>query len=104
MQTPPATSLPDQTQNAQFQYLPSGNDQAPLVMGVQVQYGLSGNDLTPSAEEACDSTAIVDAQLTPPISRDDDAQMQDAPRDDDAPMPDAPALHDIATPRRQIGC
>ena len=43
------------------------------------------------------------AQLTPPISRDDDTQRQDAPRDQDVPMPDAPAVHDIATPRRQIG-
>ena len=46
---------------------------------------------------------IVDSQLTPSISRDDDAQGQDAPRDEDAPMPDAPSTHDIATPRRTIG-
>ena len=48
------------------------------------------------------SSSIVDARLTPPTSRDDDAQIQDIPRDDDAPMPEAPA-HDIATPRRQVG-
>ena len=41
--------------------------------------------------------------LTPPVSPDDDAERQDAPTDQDAPMPDAPALHDIATPGRQIG-
>ena len=47
-----------------------------------------------SAREASCATAIVDAQLTPPTSRDDDAEMQDAP---------PPTVHDIATPRRQIG-
>ena len=53
---------------------------------------LAGDDLN--------STAIVDAQLTPPVSQHDDTQRQDAPRVQDAPMPDAPAVHDIATPRR----
>ena len=46
---------------------------------------------------------MVDAQLTPSISRDDGTQRRDAPRDEGAPMPDAPAVHDIATQRRQIG-
>ena len=38
------------------------------------------------------SNAIVDAQLTHPVSRDNDAE-----------MPAAPLTHDIATPRRRIG-
>ena len=80
LQTQSTTSPPDQTHGAQVQYQPSGNDQA-----------------------SSNSTTIVDAQLTPPISSDDDAQTQDASHDDDAPMPEAPAAHDIATPRRQIG-
>ena len=84
MQTQSASSLLDQPQSGSGQYQPTGNDQT----------SLAGDDLH--------STAIVD-QLTPPISRDDDTQRQDAPRDEDAPMPDAPAVHDIATPRRQIG-
>ena len=103
LQTQSATSLLDQTEGAQVQYQPSGKDQASLPMRVQVQYRPSGIDLTPSAEEASNSTAIVDAQMTPPTSRDDDGQMQDAPRTDDAPMPEALAVHDIATPRRQVG-
>ena len=79
-----ASSL-DQPQNGSGQYQPTGNDQTPL----------AGDDLT--------STAIVDAQLTHLISRDDAAQGQDAPHDQDTPMPDAPTVHDIATPRRTIG-
>ena len=66
-------------------------------MGVQVQYRPSGNDLTPRAGEPSNSSAIVDAQWTLPISRDDDAPMQDAPCDDNAPLPEAPTVHDIAT-------
>ena len=96
-QTRSASSRLDQPQGAQVQYQLAGNDRAPLAVGVQVQDQPSGNDLTPRAGEASSSTATVDAQLTPSISRDDVAEMQDAARDDDAPMPDAPTVHDIAT-------
>ena len=46
----------------------------------------------PAAKHMRLSNAIVDAQLTHPVSRDDDAE-----------MPAAPLAHDIATPRRRIG-
>ena len=71
--------------------------------GYPAQYRAAGDDQTSLAERDLISTAIVEAQLTANISRDDSAQRQDAPRDEDAPMPDAPAVHDIATPRRMIG-
>ena len=58
---------------------------------------------TPPAEANANSDAIVNAQLTHLISRDDAAQGQDAPNVPDAPMPDAPTVHDIASPRRTIG-
>ena len=73
-QTQSATSLKDQPQ------------------GVQVQYQPSGNDLTSLAGEGSNSTAIVDAELTHLISRDDDTE-----------MPAALLVHDTATPRRQVG-
>ena len=65
---------------------------------------LLGSDLSQREGEASCSTAIVDAQLTPPISRDDDAERQDAPPDNDAQMPDAPFVHDIATLRGRCRC
>ena len=73
MQTQSATSLLDQPQGGSGQHQPTGNNPT----------SLAGDDLN--------STAISDAQLTPPISRDDDTR-QDAPRDQDAPIPDAPAI------------
>ena len=54
------------------------------------------NNETPLAGDDLNSNATVNAQLTHLISRDDAAQGQDAPTD-------APAVHDIATPRRNIG-
>ena len=84
-QTQPASSVLDQPQGGSGQYQPSGNDP------------------TPHAREGLNSAGIVDAQLTPPTNRDDEAERQDTPRDDDAPMPDAATVHDIATPRRQVG-
>ena len=59
--------------------------------------------MTPLAREDLNSDAIVNAQLTHFISRDDAPQGQDAPNASDVPMPDAPTVHDIATPRRTIG-
>ena len=63
----------------------------------------AGNNETPIAGEDLNSDAIVDAQLTHLISRDDALQGQDAPNASDVPMPDAPTVHDIATPRRTVG-
>ena len=67
------------------------------------QYQPSGNDLTPPTGANANSDAIVNAQPTHLISRDDEAQGQGAASNQDALMPDAPAVHDIATPRRMIG-
>ena len=63
----------------------------------------SWNGLTPPAEANANSDAIVNAQLTHLISRDDQAQGQGATSNQDALMPDASMVHDIATPRRTIG-
>ena len=101
LHTQSASSLLDEPQGGSGQYQPSGNNPTPLTTGASDQP--TGNDQTPLAGEGLNSTAIVDAQLTPPISRDDEAERQDALRDDDAQMPDAPTVHDIATPRRQMG-
>ena len=67
------------------------------------QYQPAGNNETPLANEDLNSDAIVNAQLTHLISRDDAPQGQDAPNASDVPMPDTPTVHDIATPRRTIG-
>ena len=102
-QTQSASTPLDQPQGGSGQYQPSGNDQTPTPTGVPVQYQPAGNDLTPPSGANANSDAIAEAALTHLISRDDDAQGQDATSDQDAPMPDAPAVHDIATPRRTIG-
>ena len=70
---------------------------------LRVSTSQPGNNETPLAREDLNSDAIVDAQLTHLISRDDASQGQDAPHASDVPMPDAPTVHDIATPRRTIG-
>ena len=67
------------------------------------QYQPAGNNETPLAREDLNSDAIVDAQLTHLISRDDAPQGQDTPNASDVPMPDALTVHDIATPRRTVG-
>ena len=67
------------------------------------QYQPTGNNETPLAGVDLNSDAIVDAQLTHLISRDDAPQGQDAPNASGVPMPDAPTVHDIATPRRTVG-
>ena len=67
------------------------------------QYKPARNNETPLAREDLNSDAIVNAQLTHLVSRDDASQGQDAPHASDVPMLDAPTVHDIATPRRTIG-
>ena len=101
-QTQSASSM-DQPQNGLVQYQPSGTNPEPPTANALGQYQPSGNNETPLAREDLNSDAIVNAQLTHLISRDDAPQGQDAPNVPDAPMPDAPAVHDSATPRRMIG-
>ena len=93
----------DQLQNGLGQYQPSGTNPEPPAAHASGQYQPAGNNETPLAREDLNSDAIVNAQLTHLISRDDAPQGQDAPNASDVPMPDAPTVHDIATPRRTIG-
>ena len=93
----------DQLQNGLVQYQPSGTNPEPPTANALGQYQPAGNNETPLAREDLNSDAIVNAQLTHLISRDDAPQGQDAPNASDVPMPDVPAVHDIATPRRTIG-
>ena len=79
----------DQPQGGSGQDQSTGNDQTPTPMGAPVVYQPSGNDLTPPAGANANSDAIVDAQLTHLISRDDQAQGQGATSNQDALMPDA---------------
>ena len=97
-----ASSL-DQLQNGLVQYQPSGSNPEPPTANALGQYQPAGNNETPLARDDLNSDAIVDAQLTHLISRDDATQGQDAPNVSDVPMPDAPTVHDIATPRRTVG-
>ena len=62
------------TQGVSVRYQPCGNDLTPLATEAPVQFQPGGNNLTPLAGDSSHSTAIVDAQLTPPISRDDDTE------------------------------
>ena len=101
-QTQSASSM-DQLQNGLGQYQPSGTNPEPPTVRTPGQYQPAGNNETPLAGEDLNSDAIVDAQLTHLISRDDAQQGQDAPDASDVPMPDAPTVHDIATPRRTVG-
>ena len=101
-QTQSASSM-DQLQNGLVQYQPSGTNLEPPTANALGQYQPAGNNDTPLAREDLNSDAIVNAQLTHLISRDDAPQGQDAPNASDVPMPDAPTVHDIATPRRTIG-
>ena len=93
----------DQLQNGLVQYQPSGNNLEPPAANALGQYQPAGNNETPLARDDLNSDAIVNAQLTHLISRDDAMQGQDAPHVSDDLMPDAPAVHDIATPRRTVG-
>ena len=97
-----ASSL-DQPQIGLVQYQPSGTNPEPPTAHASGQYQPAGNNETPLAGEDLNSDAIVDAQLTHLISRDDAPQGQDAPNASDVPTPDAPTVHDIATPRRTVG-
>ena len=101
MQTLPASSPLDQPQGGSDQYQPPGNNPTPLATGASDQYQPTANDQTSLAR---DGPLSLPPSLTPPVSRNDDTQRQDAYGDEDPPMPDAPSVHDIATPRRQIGC
>ena len=101
-QTQLASSL-DQLQIGSVQYQPTVNNPEPPTTDALGQYQPAGNNETPLARENLNSDAIVNAQMTHLITRDDAAQGQDAPNVPDVPMPDAPAVHDIATPRRMIG-
>ena len=101
-QTQPASST-DQPQNGLIQYQPTGSNPGPPTVRTPGQYQPAGSNETPPAGEDLNSDAIVDAQLTHLISRDDALQGQDAPNASDVPMPDAPTVHDIATPRRTVG-
>ena len=93
----------DQSQGGLGQYQPTGNGQTPTPTGAPVVYQPFGSGLTPPAGANANSDAVVNAQLTHLISRDDQAQGQYALSVPDVVMPDAPAVHDIATPRRTIG-
>ena len=69
----------DQLQNGLIQYQPSGTNPEPPTAHASGQYQPAGNNETPLAREDLNSDAIVDAQLTHLISRDDAPQGQDAP-------------------------
>ena len=66
-------------------------------------YQPSGDGVTLPAGANANSDAVVNAQLTHLISRDDQAQGHGAASNQDTLMPDAFMVHDIATPRRTIG-
>ena len=93
----------DQPQGRSGQYQPTGNDQTPTPTGAPVVYQPSGNGLTLPAGANANSDAVVNAQLTHLIIRDDQAHRHGATSNQDALMPDASMVHDIATPRRTIG-
>ena len=100
--TQPASSM-DQPQNGLILCQPTGTNPEPPTVRTLDQYQPAGNNETPIAGEDLNSDAIVDAQLTHLISRDDALQGQVAPNASDVPMPDASTVHDIATPRRTVG-
>ena len=78
-QTQSASSM-DQLQNGLVQYQPSGTNPEPPTANALGQYQPAGNNETPLAREDLNSDAIVNAQLTHLISRDDALQGQDAPQ------------------------
>ena len=77
----------DQLQNGLVQYQPSGTNPEPPAAHASGQYQPAGNNETPLAREDLNSDAIVNAQPTHLISRDDASQGQDAPHASDIPMP-----------------
>ena len=101
-QMQPASSM-NQPQSGLTQYQPTGTTPEPPTVRTLDQCQPTGNNETPLAGVDLNSDAIVDAQLTHLISRDDAPQGQDAPNASDVPMPDTPTVHDIATPRRTVG-
>ena len=64
----------DQLQNGLVQYQPSGTNPEPPTANALGQYQPAGNNETPLAREDLNSDAIVNAQLTHLISRDDAPQ------------------------------
>ena len=84
-ETQSASSM-DQLQNGLVQYQPSGTNLEPPTANALGKYQPAGNNETPLAREDLNSDAIVNAQLTHLISRDDAPQGQDAPNASDVPM------------------
>ena len=101
-QMQPASSMV-QPLSGLIQYQPAGTTPEPPTVRTLDQDQPTGNNDTPLAGVDLNSDAIVNAQLTHLISRDDAPQGQDAPNASDVPMPDTPTVHDIATPRRTVG-
>ena len=95
----PTTSTLDKPIDGMVSYQPIGNDLTPLTTERGVKSQLPGNGTTvampaqflPTGETYIPNS-IVEAQLTHPISRDDDIE-----------MPAAPLTHDISAPRRLNG-
>ena len=69
-QTQSVSSM-NQLQNGLGQYQPSGTNPEPPTVHAPGQYQPAGNNETPLAGEDLNSAAIVDAQLTHLLSRDD---------------------------------
>ena len=93
----PGTSSLEQPPDGSVQYRHAWNDQIPLTTETRSQYQAFGTGIAADMsaqylqqEKGSISNAIVDAELTHPVSQDDDTC-------------DAPLTHDIATPRRRIG-
>ena len=81
----PDTCPPDQPLDGSVQYQQAGSDQIPLTTETGSEYQVLGTGVAADmsaqylqAGEGSISNAIVDAQLTHPISRDDGAEMPDA--------------------------
>ena len=94
----------NQLQNGLGQYQPSGTNPEPPTVHAPGQYQPAGNNETPLASEDLNSDAIVDAQLTHLISRDDAPQGQDAPNASgrsDARCPYSAMT--LPLPRRTVG-
>ena len=82
----------DQLQNDLVRYQSSGSNPEPPTANALGQYQPAGNNETPLAGDELNSDAIVNAQLTHLISRDDASQGQDAPNVPDVLMPDGQCM------------
>ena len=83
----------DHPQGGLGQYQTPRNDQTQTPTGALVVYQPCGNGLTLPAGANANCDAVVSAQLTHLISRDDQAQGQGATSNQDAFMPDASMVH-----------